>query len=204
MNESHKREFVLLAACAFLGIALTYVVMLNLYGIRLGGTPIDYARFGTWGQAISGAATSSALIVALASLYSQRSIHRSTEMRRLIEEETAVFQWLTFKEVRDSSDKLIGRLWDIKLQNSTSAPIYHWRVTIGANSDHLCNYLKRPLLPGENVFNAAFLDHLDPNRAPEPLLIFMGSSGRIWGRTAQGILSQLERAELDCLHAPKA
>jgi len=200
MSTLPKRELILLTLCVLLGVALFYVVMLNLFGLHLSGTVIDYSRFGTWSQAISGTATTSALVVALASLYSQRSIYRSAESRRVIEEETAVFHWLTFKEVRDDANNLIGRLWDIRIQNSTAAPIYCWKLSFSSDSGHLCNHVKRPLLPGENVFNVAALDHLDPSNAPEPVLIFAGRSAKIWTRSALGILVQCTQKELDCPH----
>jgi hypothetical protein len=158
MKKGHIRETILFFVCVLLIFAFAYLMMLDKWGINPFDKQIDYTRFGTWSNAISGIGTTLAVIVALAALYSQRAIHRSGENRRLLEEETAIFLWLNFKEVRNEKDVLINRLWDIKIQNSTAAPIFCWKVTFLPHVEHLCNYSKRPLLPGENLFNLPIFD----------------------------------------------
>jgi hypothetical protein len=197
---THKRETVLLGACAFLCLGIFYLLMLDKWGLSLWGHAIDYTRFGTWSQAISGIGTTSAVIIALASLYSQRSIHLAAESRRRLEEETAVFQWITSKEVRDENHKLIGRIWDITIQNSTVAPIYQWKVTFGPASSYICNHLKRPLLPGANVFNLPFFDNVEVSNTPEPTLFFEGRSGRAWSRSARGVTTHVQIQAMNCEH----
>lgn len=201
VNMQKTPKASLWALCAFLSSALLCITLLNIWGLGLFGTAIDYGRFGNWSDAISGIGTLSAVIIALAGLHRERSVQRAAEERRSIEMETAVFQWLTSKEVRDDSDKPIGRLWDIRIQNSTAAPIYHWNIILSSPLDHLCNYQKRPLLPGENVFNLPSLDNLEPSKAPEPTLSFQGISGRTWTRSARGLLQQNQSHLLDCVHA---
>jgi hypothetical protein len=163
---------------------------------------LDYARFGNWSEAISGLGTSAAVIVALAVFYRDRAKERDATAKREAEAETAVFQWLTSKEVRDEDDKLIGRLWDLTVHNSTDVPIYRWSVQLG-DASHVCNYLKRPLLPGENIFNLPFLDNVDPGAVPEPVLIFEGSSGRVWTRYPRGTVEPVGGQRLGCPHTPK-
>jgi hypothetical protein len=203
MRTKHT-EAILLLACGFLGLALFYLVMLNRWGINLWTQSIDYTKFGTLSNAVSGIGTTTALIVALASLLSQRAIHSRAEGRRAQEEETAVFQWTVSKELRDNVGKLIGRVWDVRIQNSTKAPIYHWKVDFDSTSEHLCNYSKRPLLPEENMFNLPFFDNLQSNAIPQPNLTFEGRSGRIWMRSARGVLTEARTKELECVHNSNA
>jgi hypothetical protein len=201
MKGRDKRELILLVVCVLLLVIVIYLILLDLWGLSLWGKTVDYTRFGTWSQAVSGIVTTVALIVALTSLLSQRSIHNRNEDRRLIEEETSIFLWLTAKELRDNLNNLVGRLWDVRIQNSTDAPVYHWKVIFDSNVNHLCNELKRPILPGENAFNLPFFDNLEPNKTPESSLIFEGRSGRIWTRSTRGILKQTTIKELDCPHS---
>ncbi|MCX6168653.1 MAG: hypothetical protein NTX65_04915 [Ignavibacteriales bacterium] len=200
MKEISRKESILLFICVLLSLALFYVLMLNLWGLSLFGETIDYTRFGTWSNALSGIGTTSALIVALTSLYLQRSIYRKAEARRFIDEETSIFLWLTFKEVRDDSGKLVCRLWDMIVQNSTVAPIYHWQISIDSYTTHICSFLKHPLLPGVNVFNLSFLDNLEPSKVPESILVFEGRSGRIWTRSTRGTIKEDTIKDLNCNH----
>ena len=200
MKETGRREAVLGILCAILSFALLYLVMLNRWGVHLWDKAIDYTHFGNWSDAISGLATTGAVIVALATLFWQRATQRAEEATRQVEAETAVFQWLTSKEVRDESDHFVGRIWDIKVQNSTVAPIYHWKIVFSNGTDHLCTALKRPLLPGENVFNVPILDNLEASRIPEPILIFQGRSGRFWARSAEGVVKTATQTDLQCAH----
>lgn len=201
MNEGGKREVVAWGLCALLSLALTYLITLDRWGIHLWDQAIDYKRFGNWSNAISGIGTTAAVVIAFTAFCWERVNQRATERKRVTETETSVYQWLTSKEVRDESGKPIGRLWDLRIDNSTLAPIYHWRVALGALPDHLCNSIKRPLLPGDNnVFNLPFLDGVEPSDAPEPSLIFEARSGRTWRRSARGLVEKATPHELACAH----
>jgi hypothetical protein len=204
MTEAHKREARLWMACAVLALALFYVVTLDMWGLRLWGYEIDYTKFGNWGDAISGIGTTIAVVVALAGLYWERRSHRTVEIEKQRDAETAVFQWLTSKEVRDAKGSLAVRLWDLRIQNSTVAPIYQWTVTIAPYPDHLCGYTKRPLIPGENIFNLPFLDGVEPNVALEPALSFRSRSGTIWTRLARGTIEAVPEHALACAHTPSS
>jgi hypothetical protein len=184
-----------------LSLAVICLVTLDRWNIHPWKEPLDYSRFGNWGEAIAGIGTTAAVMVALVALFRDRANQRATEAKRRIEAETAVFQWLTSKEIRDDTDRPIGRIWDIKIQNSTAAPIYHWQISF-ESVEHCCNYLKRPLLPGENVFNIPTLDNTEPAKAPEPLLIFEGRSGEIWIRSARGKVNNGTERKLSCSHTP--
>src|SRR5664280_2835382 len=171
MQNQRQREALLLSLIAVFALAFAGMFTLEIWGVHPWRGPVDYSRFGNWSDAISGIGTTAAVVVALAAISKDRTTRRMAEAARLVNEETAVFQWVTSKEVRDEIDRLVGRVWDLRIQNSTIAPIYQWSVLFESN-DHVCNYQKRPLLPGENIFNAPFLDDLDPSASPEPLLVF--------------------------------
>jgi hypothetical protein len=198
-TNPNKRDVVLLVVIAFLSLALIYSITLQLWGI-MPGEKIDYARFGTWSEAVAGIATSAAVIVALAGLYWERTTSQITDAVRERIAQTAVFHWLTFKDIKDAGNRLEGRIWDLRVQNSTNAPIYHWNVTFEHYEHHLCGRSKRPLLPGENVFNIPFLDNVNPADAPEPLLIFRSQAGTVWLRSGQGQLEEATANWLECSH----
>ncbi len=203
MDGGDKREVVAWILCALLSLALTYLITLNCWGIHLWDHAIDYNRFGNWGEAISGMGTTAAVIVAFTAFCWERSDQRATERKRVMEAETSVFHWLTSKEVTDGLGEPIGRIWDLRINNSTLAPIYQWRIEFGMLPDHLCNSVKRPLVPGDsNVFNLPFLDNVEPSNAPEPSLIFVARSGLTWRRSARGLVEKTTSRELACAHAP--
>jgi len=199
--QNGKRDWILWLVISALALAVYCSLSLQRWGIDLSRHPIDYARFGSWSEAITGVATSLAVFVALGTLYRDRLRDRRAEDDRETERETAVYHWLTSKELRDEEDNRIGRVWDLRVQNSTSAPIYRWRANFSINNTHLCNFSKRPLLPGENVLNLPFLDNLSPNEMPEVNLIFEGRSSRIWLRSPQGTLEQGSIHLLQCEHS---
>jgi hypothetical protein len=203
MTEPRSSSVVPWTVCAILFVVLVCLITLDLWGIHVSDKALDYAKFGNWGETFEGVGTTAAVIVALAALLRERAKQSAEDARREAEAETAVFQWLTSKEVRDESDKLIGRVWDLKIQNATLAPIYQWRVGFGEHPKHMCSHVKRPLLPGENVFNVQFLDDSDPSAAPEATLWFKGRSGRLWRRSALGMVEQCLPSDLDCEHRPR-
>jgi hypothetical protein len=194
------RESVLWLICALLFAALVCLLLLDAWGLSLWGSAIDYNRFGNWSSAIEGVATLGAVVVAFAALLRERAMQRTTAQRDELLRETAVFQWLSPKEVRDD-DKLVGRVWDVIIQNSTDAPIYQWQVTFESPYGHLCHHQKRPLLPGANIFNAPTLDNLAVSAMPEPTLCFQGRSGRAWRRSARGLLNEATAEVLACTHS---
>lgn len=200
MKKQHKREAILWTVIVLQSLLLFYLIMLNLWGLRVGGPVIDYTRFGTWSNALSGIGTSVAVVVALTAQFWQRKTRREDDKAKLLEAEVAVFQWLNLKEVRNANGHLEGRIWDIKVQNSTDAPIYHWQITFGSKDDHICSPLKRPLMPGENYFNLLFLDNVEPSNTPEPTLIFEDRSERVWIRSARGVLIEVTKEQLRCEH----
>jgi hypothetical protein len=201
MKGTNRREAFLLLTCGLLILALGYLITLERWGIQLWGKGLDYSKFGNWSEAISGIGTTGAVFAALATLYWQRRTQALSESTKSIEAETAVFQWLTSKEVRDESNGLIGRVWDLRVQNSTSAPIYNWKVSFGNDPNHICSAVKRPLIPGENFFNLPFLDNTEQSKAPEPSLTFQSRSGRFWSRSARGFIESTSDESLKCGHA---
>lgn len=199
--DKRTHEGLLWCLIAVLTLALYCVITLQRWGVDLSRSPIHYERFGSWSEAITGVATMLAVFVALGTIYRDRLRERRAQEGRETELETSVYQWLTSKEIRGESSELIGRLWDLRIHNSTPSPIYRWRANFSSDNNHLCNYSKRPILPGDNILNAPFLDNLTPNVMPEVELIFEGKSSRIWLRSATGTLEEASIHVLECEHS---
>lgn len=204
MNSPRRREAILWMVCALLALGFFLLLTLNLAGIPLNGSKINYSHFGNWSEAVAGVATTTAVVVALAGLYWQRLSEQLAETKRLEGAEVAVFQWITSKEVHDDTGRMLGRVWDLRIHNSTDAPIYSWLVTFNGRSEHICSTSKKPLLPGDNVFNLRFLDNVEPNSAPEPKMLFEGRSGNIWVRSARGVVVGAEKCDLICSHVSRS
>ncbi|MGY4319215.1 hypothetical protein [Bradyrhizobium sp. JR3.5] len=160
---------------------------LNYWGIQLG--VIDYQKFGSWGQVVSGSATFLGVMTALASLLWQSGKNRKEQEQKSIDEQTAVYFWLTSQVLKEEvTDVVIGRLWDLEIQNLTKSPIYVWRVEA---EGRLLVDTQRPILPSQNTFNVPLLDDRDPSLVPEPVMYFMSREGGYWKRSATGVLTAL-------------
>ncbi|MHC1948337.1 hypothetical protein IF803_28675 [Bradyrhizobium sp. UFLA06-06] len=165
------------------------LVTLNYWGIRLGA--IDYQKFGSWGQVVSGSATFLGVMTALVSLVWQFGKNRKEQEQKSIDEQTAVYFWLTSQVVKeDVTDLVRGRQWDLEIQNLTKAPIYVWRVE--AEGRPLVD-TQRPILPNQNTFNVPLLDDREPSQIPEPVLYFVSREGGYWRRSATGSLTALSQ-----------
>lgn len=163
------------------------LLTLNYWGIQIAAGTLDYQKFGTWGQAISGSATFLGVMTALASLLWQYGKSRKEQEQKSLDEQTAVYIWLTSQLLKDdTNDAIIGRQWDLEIQNLTKAPIYDWRAE--ATGAALLE-TSRPILPNQNTFNLPKLDNCGPNEIPEPVLYFRSREGSYWKRTATGVLS---------------
>jgi hypothetical protein len=202
LTPAVRREIALGIIIGLLSFCLVLVSTLYFWGIVFWKGPIDYTHFGNWGDAISGVATTAAVIVALVSLFRERAIRLATQRERAIEAEASVYLWLTSHEVRDQHDVKIGREWNLKVHNSTAAPIFRWLVTLDASHPHICSFNKGPLLPGENLLNIRSMDNVAPNQIPDASLMFEGRSGRSWQRTAKGVLREETTKALICEHWP--
>ena len=195
-----KTEKILWVVCSILSLALYFSVMLQKWGLSLFGEDVDYSRFGNWSDAISGIATSVAIIVALVGIWIQYSVTKSAETAKRLEEETSIYFWLKSNDIVNDKDEFIGRTWDLIIQNLTKVPIYSWVVKFETYSDHLCNFQKRPLLPNENLFNLPFLDNLEPGKTPMATLYFEGNSERYWSRNIKGQPREIKINEMNCNH----
>jgi len=193
------REKILWVVCALLVVTLYFSVMLQKWGLTLFGDEVDYNRFGNWSDAVSGVATTTAIIVALVGIWIQHSATKASETTRALEEETAIYFWLKSHEVYEDK-KFVGRTWDLVIQNSTKLPVYSWSVKFDSYNEHLCNFQKRPLLPNENIFNLPFLDNVEPNKAPTATLYFEGKSNRCWSRDIKGQPNQITLTQMSCSH----
>lgn len=183
-------ETILWMAVLVLSIICVALLSINFWGLHILGEPLDYQRFGTWTQAIAGIATFLGVTIALASLLWQQTKSRRESEQKLIEEHTAVFLWLTSQVLQDEvTHQVIGRHWDLEVQNLTKAPIYRWRVEFPGIQDSLSHATKRPLLPNQNVFNLPFFDNQDAHSLPVPAIYFESRDGHAWKRTATGLIS---------------
>lgn len=188
----------LLVLCVLLLIAVVVLVTLQAWGLSLFGESVDYLKFGTWGQAASALATTSALIVALTAQYLDRRRARDLQEQTQVEQETAVVLYQDSKVVVIDGRSI--RVWDVIIQNQTTAPIYDWCLTFGDSGLPISSYSKRALQPGSNTFNIPEFDGVDSRDFPEPLLVFRGSSGRVWQRTSRGLTTQSSLRHLnECL-----
>lgn len=203
-DRVRKRELLLGSIIALLIFCLLVISSLYLWGVTFWRGPIDYAVFGNWSEALSGLATTAAVTVALTSLLHERSIRRLAEHNQTLEREAAVYIWLSFTEIVDQAGKRVGRLWDLKIQNLMTAPIYRWSAIFSDGQPHLCGFSARPLLPGENVFNLPRLDNSMPNAVPTAELIFESQSGSVLRRSDKGALGEAAIRSLVCEHWPKA
>lgn len=187
----------LVAAC----LLLTDVVLLtlNLWGLRLFGTVVDYQRFGTWSAALSGLGSMIAVVIALSSFAWQRAKSRREVRDSIHREQTSIYVWLASQRLVNDSGHFIGRNWDVVIRNGTQAPVYRWRVRFSGASAAVSHLDKRPLLPGDNVFNVAALDNLEVAQIGEPVLDFLAQDGLVWRRTGTGSLEVPADSQLPAL-----
>lgn len=200
MPANVKREFAWVVIVAVLLAAVILLVLLDLWGLSLFGSAVDYNRFGNWSDAVSGIGTLSAVVLAVVSILVDRLRHREELQRELDSSESSVFLWLSSVVEVDDNDRPVGRSWVLKIQNTTTSPVYEWRVTFEGRQDHLCAAATRPVLPGENIFNLEFLDDIEPKAIPRPALVFKGRFGNVWRRTELGDVSKSEQSGLECAH----
>jgi hypothetical protein len=190
--------FLLWLGVMILAIFCVVLLTINVWGLHFFREPLDYVRFGTWTQAIAGTATFLGVMVALASLLWQQAKTREENARKLMDEHTAVFLWLTSQVLQDeTTHEAVGRHWDLEIQNLTKAPIYRWRVEFPGFQESLSNVSKRPLLPSQNVFNLPFLDNCAPQSIPIPAVFFEARDGLAWKRTATGLISRAGLEQLE-------
>jgi hypothetical protein len=191
-------ELGLWVAVVLLSILYAVLLSINLWGLRPWGEPLDRVRFGTWTQAMSSAGTMCAVIVALVSLLWQQAKTRKENNQKATDEQTAIFLWLASQLVQDSNSRTsLGRQWDLEIQNLTKAPIYRWRVEFQNRNQTLSDQTKRPLLPDRNVFNMPVFDDQTPQQVPPPTLYFQSRDGRVWKRSATGVLAKAKIKQLE-------
>lgn len=199
MSDNRELILIILWMAIFVLVAMCGALLsINIWGIELAGSPLDYRRFGTWTQAIAGATTFFGVMIALASLLWQQAKARRENAEKLLEEQTAVFIWLSSQLLFDeSTNNAVGRHWDLEVHNLTRAPIYRWRVALPDSTDNLSNATKRPLLPDKNIFNLPSFDDREPHSIPEPSIYFESRDGAVWKRTATGALSRTSVEQLN-------
>lgn len=193
-----QRQWPYLVTIALLVLALILLTLLDKWGISLWTDKVDHVQFGTWSEAVSGIATSVAVIVTLLSLNLQRAADRATARAKDIEQETAVHIWLIHKKLDQGPNKPALALWDAVIRNATPAPIYKWKATILRGPITLCSSDYWPLRPGENnLFNVRDLDGVDPANTPEASITFIGRSGQTWTRLVTGQIQAVDASALE-------
>ena len=194
---ANKREIALWAVVVILFVVTVLLATLHLWGVRPLSGVIDYARFGSWSQALAGIGTFCAVTVALASLLWQQSKARRDADKAVTAEQTSVYLWLTATLLEDpTTGKIHGRHWDVEVHNLTKAPIYQWRIGFPGHPSAIGHEDKRPLLPDQNIFNLPAFDHFAPKDIPEPFIVFRSRDGRYWKRTSEGLVSEARAEDL--------
>lgn len=197
----NKREFTAWFICVVLLILLGWLTMLNYWGLTIFGDVVDHTRFGTWGQMASAIGTTIAFLIGFWNLYYARSQYLAGEKRRKEEEENSVYIWIGIIEEENEDGKHVGWQYDLYVQNATKFPIANWLVKFSGRTEHLCNFQKKPLLPGENVFNLTFLDDNEPNSIPNSEIIFESKTNKTWNRKSTGGLEEVASNDLKCEHS---
>jgi hypothetical protein len=198
--RTRDHEPYLWMAIVALAIACGLLLTLAWWGLSPWGTQVDYTRFGTWSQALSGLGSLAAVTVALSSLMWQRLKTLRDSAESVTESQTRLYLWLRSQVLVDGSGVTIGRNWDLEVQNLTETPIYEWLVTFPTTEEVLSHETKRPLLPGLNVFNLPVFDNFTHGQIGEPSIVFRARDSRLWRRTSSGAI---DNAEVQALR-PKA
>jgi hypothetical protein len=196
----NKREFLAWFICVVLLILLGWLIIANYWGLTIFGSVVDHTKFGTWGQMVSAIGTTIAFLIGFWNLYYQRSQYNTAEKRRKEEEETSVYIWISIIEEKDEVGNHVGWQYDLNVQNATKFPISKWLVKFSSRTEHLCNFQKKPLIPGENVFNLTFFDDIEPNTLPESEIIFESKMKKTWNRKSTGSLEEVASGNLKCEH----
>ncbi len=197
----NKREFFGWFLFALCFILLVWLGMLNYWGLTIFGHTVDHTRFGTWGQMASAIGTTIAFLIGFWNLYYSRSQYIAGEKRRKEEEETSVYVWIGIIEDKNEQGNHVGWQYDLNVQNATKFPIAKWLVKFSSRPEHLCNFQKKPLIPGENIFNLPFLDDMEPNSIPELEIIFESKSNKTWNRKSTGVLEEVISSKIKCEHS---
>lgn len=175
--------------CLVLAFLLFIVLSMHIWGIRLFAKSIDYQRFGNWSEVISGVGTMAAVLVALFALVRERIMQTAAEKKTQLLAETAIYLWLVPKQVLADGNRFM--IWDLIIQNGTPAPIYDWQVAFGSAKENDLSR-RRPLLPGQNIFNLPQYDNHPESEVPEPTIEFRSASDQTWVRTVRGNLFRTE------------
>jgi len=158
----------------------------NAWGLRLFGGSVDYQRFGTIGEWVSGAGTVAAVVAALNIARAEATRQRSQIRAAADAAMSQVFVWL---RLRYSDVTEAPTHWEVLFNNATPQPVYFWVAKIERLDGHMCHVVNGPLLPGESSRVFA-----EPNEAP-PLMDeqtrrasieFLDVEGRWWVRNMDG------------------
>ena len=192
MSASSQIRFLWTACVLLLGFS-GLLLSLHVWDLRLWGDgSIEYERFGTWSDAISGFGTMLGVLAALGALLIERAASRRRQLEQIVEKETGVYIWFSSQVLRDeSTGDLRGTIWDLRVENLTRAPIYDWRVELGDGLGGRDSSGEGPLIPGERLFNVPELDDVEPRDCPVPEIHFSTRSQGRWRRSGNGTLEEV-------------
>jgi hypothetical protein len=192
-------------------VTLVFVVLVNLWGLRLVGSGIDYTRFGTVADWFTGLITIGTIIVAVEALRSDRRrvederIEREEEARRGAEEaerkarEDArrasgqVYSWLRLEvdPVHRITDAVVA-----EIQNSTPSPVYQWSLQVEHHPELVVSSRDSgPLLPGRTQVRQTDAPWLNLSKTglSRTAVEFMSSVGESLRRDFDGSLHVISR-----------
>ena len=193
-----------------LRIALLFVtiflLLIDLWGLSLIGTKVDYERFGTVGDWFSGVATMSAVIVAMVAFSEEKKRsdaefkrlerekeeqivkERSTEHLRIREQVGAIYCWSAL-EVDPVRQLTLGV--NIIVQNGTPIPVYKWSMYLNVGDAPIMTGANNgPLLPGRTVLRPTLGIAPESFASPPALEIkFYAANGEWLLRDCNGTLS---------------
>lgn len=197
----NSRERWLLGVVVALVVLVLGLLALDAWGLQLfHGSGIDYTRFGTWSDFVAGVFTTAAVLVALGAVLNDQRTRDADARKQTDAEQTSLFSWLESEEILEQGSRKVLRInWDVQVRNTTGSPVYDWVLIVGP--EHRCRHSHGALIPGDRLFNMPELDGAAIVDVPEPMLTFRDRDGRVWTRSARGVLVQQKTDDgLSCLH----
>jgi hypothetical protein len=162
---------------------------MDAWGLRPWGGPVNYERFGTWNEFLTGTATVAVVIVALREISVERR-RAVAELDRLRDRETTqVFSWLTPRK-----DPSGVAHWYLSFENNTVFPVYEWIVEFDIDREHACGKLSGPVRPHTSQLFLPDFAGTPPDEIPKLILSFTDAMGRTWRRDEVGRLALWDMA----------
>ncbi len=188
----------------FLIAAVIFLLLIDLWGLRLAPGIVDYERFGNVGEWFSGIATVGVVIVAALAIRNDRSVAeedrrrldtireddarkdvlRDTERLRVVAQ--AVFVW-PIETLDDVTQRRVG--WKLGVTNATGAPVYNWRIEDPAGLSFASSKRVGPLFPGTGTVDLEAHAEIEAKLliASDLVLTFDGLCGETYRRQGHAV-----------------